>query len=70
MRLLKSLFYYIIIIFKYRFVKIKKKVIFKIIYVNIFLHIYSKNKISVITDISVLGFYGYIGNIGKYRWIF
>ena len=29
-----------------------------------------RNKISVITDISVLGFYGYIGNIGKYRWIF
>ena len=30
----------------------------------------TRNKISVITDISVLGFYGYIGNIGKYRWIF
>ena len=30
----------------------------------------ARNKISVITDISVLGFYGYIGNIGKYRWIF
>ena len=27
-------------------------------------------KISVNTDISVIGFYGYIGNIGKYRWIF
>ena len=25
-----------------------------------------RNKISVITDISVLGFYGYIGNIGGY----
>ena len=29
-----------------------------------------RNKISIITDISVLGFYEYIGNIGKYRWIF
>ena len=29
-----------------------------------------RNKISVITDISVLGFYGNIRNIGKYRWIF
>ena len=29
-----------------------------------------RNKISVFTDISVLGFYGNIGNIGKYRWIF
>ena len=27
---------------------------------------YPRNKISVITDISVLGFYGYIGNIDKY----
>ena len=27
-------------------------------------------KISVNTDISVIRFYGYIGNIGKYRWIF
>ena len=27
-------------------------------------------KISVNTDISVIGFYGNIGNIGKYRWIF
>ena len=26
-----------------------------------------RNKISVITNISVLGFYGYIGNIDKYR---
>ena len=26
----------------------------------------SRNKISVITDISVLGFYGYIGNISGY----
>ena len=32
--------------------------------------LYPRNKISVITDISVLGFYGYIENIGKYRWIF
>ena len=30
----------------------------------------SRNKISVFTDISVLGFYGNIGNIEKYRWIF
>ena len=27
-------------------------------------------KISVNTDISVIGFYGNIGNIGKYRWKF
>ena len=27
----------------------------------------ARNKISVITDISVLGFYGNIGDIGKYR---
>ena len=27
-------------------------------------------KISVNTDISVTGFYGNIGNIGKYRWKF
>ena len=34
-------------------------------------HIYQpRNNISVITDISILGFYGNIGNIGKYRWIF
>ena len=30
----------------------------------------TRNKISVIKDILVLGFYGNIGNIGKYRWIF
>ena len=29
-----------------------------------------RNKISVFKDISVLGLYGNIGNIGKYRWIF
>ena len=29
----------------------------------------TRNKISVITDISVLGFYGNIGNIEKYRKI-
>ena len=29
-----------------------------------------RNKISVITDISILGFYEYIINIEKYRWIF
>ena len=28
--------------------------------------LWAKMKISVITDISVLGFYGYIGNINKY----
>ena len=27
-------------------------------------------KISINTDISVIGFYGNIGNIGKYRWKF
>ena len=30
----------------------------------------SRFKISVNTNISVIGFYGYIGNFGKYRWIF
>ena len=30
----------------------------------------TRNKISVIMDISVLRFYRNIGNIGKYRWIF
>ena len=29
-----------------------------------------RNKISIITDISILGFYGYIENISKYWWIF
>ena len=28
--------------------------------------LWAKMKISVITDISVLGFYGYIGNINRY----
>ena len=31
---------------------------------------YARIKISVNTDISVIGFYGNIGNIGKYRWKF
>ena len=30
----------------------------------------TRNKISVITDISLLGFYRYIRNIGNYQWIF
>ena len=30
----------------------------------------SRNKISIVTDISVLEFYGYIENIGKYQLIF
>ena len=34
------------------------------------LYLQARNKISVIMDISVLGFYGNIGNIIKYRWIF
>ena len=33
-------------------------------------YLYARIKISVNTDISVIGFYGNIGNIGKYRWIF
>ena len=32
--------------------------------------LYEKNKISVFADISILGFYGNIENIGKYQWIF
>ena len=32
--------------------------------------LYARNKISVITNISIFGFYENIGNIEKYRWIF
>ena len=37
-----------------------------LVHKNIHAHAHARNKISVITDISVLGFYGYIGNIGGY----
>ena len=50
--------------------KVKKKTILN--YKNQIDSYYIKPriKISVNTDISVIGFYGNIGNIGKYRWKF
>ena len=37
-----------------------------IVFGPIFTFLGARNKIPIITDISVLGFYGYIGNIGGY----